>query len=105
MPAEPPLRAAECHLLQLFRTHFPQHRGQLLLFKQGMQRSRQLHAGHQALLDFRADYEVRLVRLRSEGKSDIEQLPCNGLRRLQTANGLPMPVKHELELSSCRVMS
>jgi hypothetical protein len=59
MPAEPPLLAAESHLLQLFRAHFPLQRDQLLQFKKAMQGLAQLQAGHKALIDFRADYEVR----------------------------------------------
>ena len=57
--ADPPLRAAERYLLQLYRAHLAPGRDQLLRFRQAMRGLGQLQAGHQALVDFWADYEVR----------------------------------------------
>jgi hypothetical protein len=58
-PADPPLRAAERYLLQLFRAHLAPGRDQLLRFRQAMRGLSQLAAGHQAMVGFWADYEVR----------------------------------------------
>jgi hypothetical protein len=57
--ADLPLRAAERYLLQLYRAHLAPGREQLLRFRQAMRGLGQLPIGHQALVDFWADYEVK----------------------------------------------
>jgi hypothetical protein len=57
-PADPPLRAAERQLLQLFRAHLQPAREQLLRFRQAMQQVTQQQAGSDKLVGFWADYEV-----------------------------------------------